>query len=408
MKNTYPCLILITIVLIVTGLSACVPLSQTTPTNSTITKLVETRERGSVISVEHLDGLDRSALQNIATDFPGNISVQNGASLYRLTYWTVLQGQPVVASGLFSIPENNSQPKGVFAYFHGTNATRTTAPSQPDRVDGNEETAIYAGNNYYVVLPDYLGLGVSTIPQPYLITKPNVDASIDMLVATRQVIANMNRPWPSTLFMMGFSQGGQIVAGVHRALEKKPIEGLRPTASVGIAGPYDLRITSVPKALENECLLCVSYLAWASSAYSAYYKKPLKEALTPRYAQTVPNLFGGSKSGREIISELPQKVDDLFNPDFLSQIRANQDNWFTKALDENETYAWIPIAPIRLYFGTEDKDVTPEASQYFYDYAKPRGGNISLHSMGPVDHMDSASATQVHALTWFNQLSETK
>jgi len=259
MRNTYPSLILVTIGLILAGLSACVPLSQRTLTNSTITKSMETRERGSVITVEHLEDLDRSVLQDIAADFPGNISIQNGTSLYRLTYWTVLQGQPVIASGLFSIPDNNSQPKGVFAYFHGTNATRTTAPSQPDRVDGNEETAIYAGNNYYVVVPDYLGLGVSNIPQQYLVTKPNVDASIDMLIATRQVVANMNRPWPTALFMMGFSQGGQVVAGVHRELEKSPIEGLRPAASVGIAGPYDLRITSVSKVLENECLYMKSY-----------------------------------------------------------------------------------------------------------------------------------------------------
>jgi pimeloyl-ACP methyl ester carboxylesterase len=363
------------------------------------------RSRGSLIAYEHLEYASRADLQEIANTFPGDIAVKRGANLYRVTYWTELKGEPITASGLLSIPDDVSEPKGIFAYFHGTNATRASAPSQPDRVDGNEETAIFAGNGYYVILPDYIGLGVSDMPQAYLITDPDVDASLDLFVAARETATLLKKPWPSSLFMMGFSQGGQIVAGTHRRLEQKSVAGLKVRGSVGIAGPYDLRVTSLPKALENDCLLCVGYLAWVASSYSSYNGAPLEKALLPEYAATVPGLFDGSKTETEIASALPVDPRKLFKPNFLEQLRNNRDNWLTKGMDQNETYAWVPVAPFRMYVGENDTDVSPAASRAFFDYAKSRGGNVSLHSLGPVDHQASASMSYAPTLNWFDQLS---
>lgn len=97
----------------------------------------------------------------------------------------------------------------------------------------------------------------------------------------------------------------------------------------------------------------------------------------------------------------------MFQPKFLNAMRTNGNNWFTTGMDRNETYRWVPVAPIRLYTGEQDVDVTPLASKAFFDYAKPRGGNISLHSLGPVDHQTSISLTYDPALKWFDELSKT-
>jgi pimeloyl-ACP methyl ester carboxylesterase len=292
----------------------------------------------------------------------------------------------------------------VMMYLHGTTSTRALSPSQPDRADGEAEAAIFGGNGYYVVLPDYIGLGVSRDPHPYIITKPLVDDSIDMLKAVRQIAADRKLSWSPNLFMMGFSQGGQVVAGVHRELDRRPLRGYRLKASVGVAGPYELRKTSLPKAIEAECLKCVGYLAWGASAYATYYSHPLSDALKPAYVNVVPKLFDGSKTAGEIGAALPAKPEDMFQPAFLKAMRTNGDNWFTKGMDRNETYRWAPVAPFRLYTGENDIDVTPLSSKMFFDYAKPRGGSISLHSLGAVDHMASISLTMAPALKWFEEL----
>lgn len=374
------------------------------PARPTHAERADTR-RGTLIDVAPLGTMDRARLQAIAAEFPGKIAVRDGARLFRVTYWTVLKGAPVRASGLVSIPLGGAPAKGVVVYLHGTNATRALAPSQPDRVDGNEETAVFAGNGYVTALPDYIGQGLSTVPHPYLIVQPQVDASVDLLSAVRTVVARLRVKASPDLFMMGFSQGGQVVAGVHRRLERNPLPGYRLRASVGIAGPYDLRGTSLPKAIENECRQCVGYLTWAVYAYAGYYGHPLAEAVQPAYLTAVPNLFDGTKTANEIGAALPDDPKDMFRPEFLTIMRSAGDNWFTRALTENETYAWRPVAPFRLYFGEDDVDVAPAASRAFYDYAKARGGNVSLHPLAGADHQGSAAQVYAPALQWFDALA---
>lgn len=364
------------------------------------------QQRGTAISVEPLGVMNQAKLQKFAAGNPGSISVKQGVELIRVTYWTVYKGKPVKASGLFIVPLDVAQPKGVMMYLHGTNNTRALSPSQPDRIDGNDEAAVFGGNGYYVVLPDYIGLGVSHDVHPYIITKPLVDDSIDMLKAVRQIAADRKLAWSPNLFMMGFSQGGQVVAGVHRELDRRPLRGYRLKGSIGLAGPYELRKTSLPKAIENECLKCVGYLAWGAYAYADYYGYDLNEALKPAYVGVVPKLFDGSKTIWEIGAALPTKAEDMFQPEFLKAMRTNGDNWFTKGMDLNETYRWVPRAPLRLYTGDKDVDVTPLSSTAFYDYAKLRGGNISLHSLGPVEHQTSISLTYAPALKWFSELAQ--
>ena len=141
--------------------------------------------------------------------------------------------------------------------------------------------------------------------------------------------------------MMGFSQGGQVVAGVHRELDRRPLQDYHLKGSVAVAGPFELRKTSLPKAVENECLKCVGYLAWGASAYASYYGHDLREALKPAYVDAVPKLFDGSKTMWEIGAALPAKPEDMFQPQFLKAMRTNGDNWFTKGMDRNETYRWV-------------------------------------------------------------------
>jgi pimeloyl-ACP methyl ester carboxylesterase len=364
----------------------------------------QNQQRGTVISVEPLDKLAQAKLQKIVAELPGAISVDQGVELFRITYWTTYKGKPTKASGLFAAPDGGTPAKGVMMYLHGTTNTRSLSPSQPNRADGDTDAAVFGGNGYYVVLPDYIGLGVSHEPHPYIITKPLVDDAIDMLKAVKQIAKDRKLSWSSNLYMMGFSQGGQVVAGVHRELDRRPLKGYSLKGSVGVAGPYELSKTSLPKAVENNCLKCIGYLAWGAYAYADYYGHPLDSALKPAYVDVVPKLFDGSKTMWEIAAAAPTKPEDLFQPDFLKAMQAGGDNWFTNGLEKNETYRWAPVAPFRLYTGENDIDVTPESSRAFYNYAKSRGGNISLHSLGDVDHQASISLTYAPALAWFEEL----
>lgn len=363
-------------------------------------------ERGTLISIAPAGLTHRPDLERIAAEFPGAIVARSGARMFRIEYWTVLKGRPARASGLLVEPDSSNPPKGLVLFMHGTNATRSTAPSQPGRVDGNEEAAVFAGNGFTVALPDYLGLGTSRAKHPYLIVEPQVDATIDLLRAIKHLIASVGNQTSTKLFMMGFSQGGQVAAGVHRELDRRPLPGFQLRGSVGIAGPYNLRETSLPKAIENNCRLCVGYLAWATFAYADYYGHPLSGAIQKRYLTVVPRIFDGSHTASEIGAALPDDPAEMFRPDYLRSLRTGSPNWFTRALARNETYAWKPIAPFRIYFGDQDSDVPPSTARFFFDYARAQGGNVTLHKLAGADHQGSSALTYAPALAWFEQLAK--
>jgi len=382
---------------------AALPRAEPNPTQTTAREAV----RGSLVSFDLIETKARSELQVTAAEFPGGISVVAGARLYRLRYWTEFRGRPVIASGLVSAPMLEVAIRGVVLYAHGTTMTRALSPSRPDRADGNEETAVFAGNGYLVLLPDYVGLGDSPLRQAYSIVRPQVDASIDMLRAVRTVANREHWDLRPSLLLMGFSQGGQTVAGVHRALEREPLHGYRLRGTVAVAGPHNLRALSVSKTHVPEALepINVGYLAFAVLAYADYYDVPLRTAMTPTYAQRAIEAFDGTKSLEEIVRLLPSDARLLFQPDFLRSLQANGDNWLTRALDENETFAWVPRAPIRIVFGEADKNVPAASSRALYDYASRRGGAVSLHDMGAADHMTTAALSYAPTLAWFDTLT---
>jgi len=108
----------------------------------------------------------------------------------------------------------------------------------------------------------------------------------------------------------------------------------------------------------------------------------------------------------EIIPQLPSDSRLLLQPDFLGAVTSNTGNWFSRALDENQTFAWVPQAPVRIYFGRADVSVPEASARALFDFAKPRGGVVSLHDMGEVDHATTAAMAYAPSLAWFDVLSE--
>jgi len=359
---------------------------------------------GWVIRFEPIETRDRAALQRTADDLPGTIRVQNDVDLYRMSYWTQVNGRSAAVSGLVAIPRGVT-PRGVVVYLHGTTTTRAFSPSLPGRADGDQEAAVFAGSGFVTLLPDYVGLGDSDLPQAYLVTQPQVDAAVDMLKAIRGVGGIPSLPARLPLFLMGFSQGGQSAAGLHRALERRPLDGYGLTGTVAIAGPHDLLGAIVGKldGPDAEGPRNVAYLAFAATAYADYYGQPLDTILTPELARIVPGLFDGTHSPEDIIVRLPSDTRRLFRPEALATLKAGN-GWFARALRENETAAWTPRAPLRIVIGEADEDVPPASSRALLDHAR-RSGTVTVQSVPGADHMGAAAQSYAPTLTWFESLS---
>jgi pimeloyl-ACP methyl ester carboxylesterase len=361
---------------------------------------------GMVYSVEPAGGYPYLALraliwrQGLAETFP----TEFGVSLYCVRYWTTgADASLTVASGLVALPRT-SRLRGVVSFQHGTEPERISAPSTDPR-NGLLAAAAFAGRGYLLVAPDYVGLGVSTMAHPYMHADSEADAVVDLLRAARDVVAAIGMDWPDAILLTGFSQGGHATLAAQRLLEAAPIDGLTVTAAASIAGPFDLAGISFPFALEGHSKSSSLNLAYMVGAYANIYGEDLTSALRDPYASKVPVLFDGLHDYDTIIAALPADPRKMFHEEFLQTYARGEPNWLRERLTENGLYEWSPRAPIRLYFGAFDGDVSPREAEVEAKRLNVRGGNVTAVDAGEFDHEGSLRASAPSVLAWFDQLT---
>jgi hypothetical protein len=168
--------------------------------------------------------------------------------VYDLKYGTVgARAEGVTASGALMVP-TGSDPvcqgaRPVLLYAHGTTTDRAASMADLSDSDNNEGVlmaAVFAGNGYIVVAPDYAGYNDTTLPyHAYLNADQQSKDMIDALSAARAGLPNLGAAVSDggKLFITGYSQGGYVAMATHRAMQAA---GSAVTASAPMSGPYTL------------------------------------------------------------------------------------------------------------------------------------------------------------------------
>ena len=78
--------------------------------------------------------------------------------------------------------------------------------------------AQFAGQGYVVIGADYFGMGLSKEPEGYVVKASHQQASYDLLIASRAVLAQMGVS-TSRLYLGGWSQGGFVTMAFLEKLE---------------------------------------------------------------------------------------------------------------------------------------------------------------------------------------------
>jgi pimeloyl-ACP methyl ester carboxylesterase len=333
------------------------------------------------------------------------VTASTGARLYRVSYWSVTDGKPVLVSGLMGVPDRDP-PRGTVVWMHGTHDSRTDSMTNPKSQEGMLVSVVFAGGDYLLLAPDLVGLGVSKDPQAYFYNPSTIDVTEDFLRAAQTVTKDLRRTWNPNLYLTGFSQGGHSAAILQRELEQHPNPAWRVKASAGVAGPYNLADISLPYAMNGHSPEDSAYLSTLALSYSTYYHQPLESVLTKPYAGTVERLFDGDHGVDEIQKAMPSNPRALFTPAFLAAFDAKAPNWFSSAWRDNQANAWAPKAPFRAYYGDNDVDVSPQDAKTFVAQAKSLGGDAEAISVGPYDHGGSALQAAPRIRQWFDTLSD--
>ena len=336
-----------------------------------------------------------------------DVSIRNGLRIYRLQYWTVrYDGAATLASGLVATPKG-APPRGVISYQHGTTSNRHETPSAPTLHEGVLASALFAGGGYLLTAPDYIGLGTSREVHPYMITESTVNAVTDLLKAAHAFAGHLEMVWPTSLYLTGFSQGGHATMVAQRALEAMSDPRFQVVGSAPIAAPLDLAGISFPVALEGGSSAHSLYLAYMVYSYSTVYGHPVDSVMAEPYAGLVPVLFDGEHEVDAIVSALPAMPRSMFTKAFLDDFDHGRPTWLLTAIAENEAFQWAPKAPIRLYFGERDMDVSPKEAHAGAAELTKRGGDVTLVSVGEYGHDESVLHAALQVRRWFDELVDT-
>jgi pimeloyl-ACP methyl ester carboxylesterase len=347
---------------------------------------------------------NKGILRNLLTPEWRRMTIQYGMDVYALQYWTTnYTKRPTLVSGLVALPANMPSPRGVVSYQHGTETARKSAPSTFSS-EVATTAALFAGAGYIFVAADYIGLGISTEIHPYLYAPSTANAVVDMLKASYTFVTAQKIHWPSSLFMTGYSQGGYSTLVAQRALEQLHDARFHVVASAPCSGPYN-PLVSMPLTLSGASTLDSLYIAYAINTYTTIYHHSLDSVIKPTYAQVIPSLFDGTHEFQDIMDALPRYPKDFIRDDVMRELEMGTSNWLVRALVENNAYEWAPMAPVRLYYGENDLDVSPQNALFTANYMRQRGSNVQAISVGPYDHGQTAVLVMPKIRDWFDTFS---
>jgi alpha-beta hydrolase superfamily lysophospholipase len=334
--------------------------------------------------------------------------IQYDVDYYKFTYYTTLNGNKVLASGLLGIPKNTPTAPAMLSAQHGTMFRDADAPSNfPSTFSGFE---IGASAGFVTVIPDFIGYGVSKdVVHPYYDMQSSGTAVVDMIKAAKYYLQENKKAVNDKLFLLGYSEGGYVTMAAQKEIETNKSHNLTLTAAAEGAGGYDLT-TMLAKVSTVPSYATPSFLALFIQSYNTTYNfnRPLTDFFMPVYAAKIPVLLDGSKTSEQINQELSTSPTALLSTAFYSNLSSPTGETALKAkLALNSFPDWYPVSPTRLYHGTADEAVFFETSKTTYDKFIAAGSKqLTLTPIPGGTHTTSIGPMILDALPWMKGMAQ--
>ena len=367
-----------------------------------------TNQRGGILQTNNLGNYSVSNIQQILSS--GNITIPftltYSVNAISINYYTIDgKGKESVASGALLIPQGiNNLP--LVSIQHGTQ-TKDNLVASVSPMNSTEGIVglIMASMGYMVVVPDYLGFGVSNIMHPYLHAKSLIPSVIDLMRAGKTYSSQHQIMLDGRIFLTGFSEGGYVTLVTQRAIELEYSQEFNLTAVAPCAGPYDLYGT-MQTLFQTGQYDHPAYIAYILTAYNDIYGwNRLNDFFNAPYSSRVQNLFNGSKTFGEVVNQLPSTFPELMDSTFVNNVRNGSELAFITAVKENTLLDWNPKAPIHFFHGDAD-DISPyQNALTAVEKLKANGGaNIQLTTIPGGNHENSGPIAVIGAIQWFESM----
>ncbi len=344
-----------------------------------------------------------------ASSFKGQfVKPKYAVKLYRVKYRSSAPeygNWPVVASGLVAIPETGKDSMPMISYQHGTVFSHNEVPSFTDEsMETKLMIAQFASQGYIVIGADYFGLGISDLPNSYLVRQSSEQACVDMLYAAQDILKTM-KVKQGPFFVHGWSQGGWTNMTFLRKLEYLRI---KVTAAATASAPVDAFAT-MNRWMNNYQPGDAVYLPACVSNYifavEFYHQIPglSRSAIRPEYYQAAKDFYEFKIDWPTFRKLTKDKVQEFLNPEFLSGGNfGNGVYWLD--LEKSQAYRWRCRTPLINFYGEKDEVVPVYIAKLAEGFHTLFGSNTTrAESAGPIaDHRATYIYSLIHAKPWFD------
>lgn len=368
----------------------------------------------SGVTYEFLARWDVDKLNRIlTTDTPAFAGIpvsytpaRNAVKLYRVRYPSVVPergNQPTVATGLVAVPDTGGTSFPMVSYQHGTVYGKQQVPSFADQSPETQlMLAQFAGQGHVLIGADYFGLGESSEAEGYMVKASHQQATYDMLMAARAVLADLKIATPK-LFLAGWSQGGFVTLAMLEKLENAKIP---VAAAVTASAPADIFVAlngflNFPRKIDADWVPTLFILS--AFSFENYYGVPglARSVLTDEYYEL-------SRKAYERLpfdaSQVPTELRKIVRPEYFdAQFFAN--SAYGRLVAATQAYRWVVKTPVRTFYGQTDEAIRTELGQLPMNYQKALGNDrIEAISTGDTSHRGTFAKAVPQWKSWFDGL----
>lgn len=332
---------------------------------------------------------------------------QHAVNLYRVTYPSVIPemgSKPTVASGLVAIPDTDGTSFPMVSYQHGTVYEKTQVPSFPDQSPETQlMIAQFAGQGYVVIGADYFGMGVSQEPEGYMVKGSHQQATLDMILAARSVLAEKKIETPD-LFIAGWSQGGFVTMALLEKLEKS---GIAVNAAATASAPMDAFVAfngflNFPRPIDADWITTIFILATFS--FENYYGVPglARSVIRPEVYDIAHKAYMKEPVN---IADIPTDLRKLVSDDYRD-LNFYASSAFGRMSQDAQVYRWVVQTPTRNYYGETDEAIRMELGRLAMTYQQAIGNDkVEAVSTGKTSHRGTYATATPEWKKWFDELS---
>ncbi|MEN5159375.1 alpha/beta hydrolase family protein [Achromobacter spanius] len=333
-------------------------------------------------------------------------AARNAVNLYRVSYASVIPERgnlPTIATGLVAVPDTSQLALPIVSYQHGTVYGKHEVPSYPEQAPETQlMIAQFAGQGYAVIGADYFGLGDSTEPEGYMVKGSHQQASYDMLLAARAVLADLKRS-SNKLFLAGWSQGGFVTMAF---LEKLEAAGVAVQATATASAPVDVSVAlngflQFPRP--NDASWVTSLFILSSFSYENYYGQPglARSLINPAYYEVSRKAYAREPfNASDVPTDLRKLIRaEYFDPKFFAA------SAYGRLVAQAQSYRWVIQTPVRNYYGDTDEAISTGLGQLAATYQHAMGaGNAKVEaiSTGATTHRGTYAQAVPQWKSWFD------